>query len=441
MSDAPGRRPPNDERPTPIRVLVLHPQRVERVRLIRPLRAHFGRNIEVCEAARADEARQRLSESFFDVALVPQHLEGQNGLDLVARLTEVSPETAMLLVADEDTPALAAEVARSAACDYVVRGHVDGNRLSQAISGAIRQIHLQRDYREMVRRMNESHDQVDHLVRALSHDMNANFMVMENSFSRLQRALRAGEEVTPDLTEVAAHVRACMVESRRFLNDLVGLARTGRVEMEPELADTDSVVAEVLFEQREMLNERNVTVDVAETLPKLWCNRHRLKQVVTNLIRNAVKHGTDPNQPRITIRGESEGDRSGMALLRIGDNGPGIPAEWHEEIFMPGRRLPTAKSEGSGMGLAIVRKIVQHYGGTVRVRSDLQEGTVFEIELPSIDNVESSPEALPALADLGPLPTDRRLDHDRPHDDPRLHPHRTPTRRTEPGRRFLGTDG
>jgi signal transduction histidine kinase len=409
--------------------------------MIRPLRAHFGRNVEVCEASGADEALQRQGEGHFDVVLVGQTIDGQRGLDLVGQLAEVSPETATLLVVEEDTPELAAEVAQSAACDYVVRGQIDGRQLARAISGAIRQIHLHRDYRRMVHRMSESHDQLDHLIRALSHDMNANFMLMENSFSKLQRALDGKEADKVDLKEVAAHVRACMTESRRFLNDLVGLARTGRVEMEPELADTDGVVDEVLFEQRELLAKRDIAVAVCGTLPKLWCNRHRLKQVITNLVRNSVKHGTDRSRPQITISGESQCDESGMALLRIHDNGPGIPAEWREEIFMPGRRLPGTESDGTGMGLAIVRKIVQHYGGAVRVASRPEQGTTFEIELPSVGALESDSEPFAGLSGSELISPDRRLDHDRPHEDPLLHPHRSRSHRTEPKRHFSGSDG
>ena len=296
---------PNQDGSSLIRVLIVHSTRVERVRLTRPLRAHFGRNVEVVEASGAGEAEERLGKEFFDVALVAEQVEDCSGLELAARLTKICPDTATILIADEDTPELAAEVAQSAACDYLVRGQIDDHQLSRAISGAIRQIHLQRDYQQMVHRMNESHDQMDHLVRALSHDMNANFMLMESSFSKLQRSLETEQQPeNVDLKEVATHVRACMTESKRFLNDLVGLARTGRVEMEPEMADTNSVVEEVLFEQRELLSEGHVVVDVASDLPNLWCNRHRLKQVVTNLVRNAVKHGTDPSQPRLTVRGE-----------------------------------------------------------------------------------------------------------------------------------------
>jgi len=288
--------------------------------------------------------------------------------------------------------------------------------------------------------MNESHDQMDHLVRALSHDMNANFMLMESSFSTLQQSLETQRTEDFDLKEVAAHVRACMTESRRFLNDLVGLARTGRVEMEPELTDTESVVEEVLFEQRELFADRNVAVEVCGPLPKLWCNRHRLKQVITNLVRNAAKHGMDAREPKLKISGEGDGSAPGMASLSIHDNGSGIRPEWREEIFMPGRRLPDTRVEGSGMGLAIVRKIVQHYGGSVCVESGTEGGTAFEIELPSISGAKNDDGFSGATVDHETIPPDRRLDHDTPHDDPRLHSHRSRSRRTEPRRRLSGPD-
>ena len=371
---------------------------------------------------------------------MPEQLEDNSGLELAARLARISPETATLLVVEEDTPELAAEVAQSAACDYLVRGKLDDRQVAQAISGAIRQIHLQRDYQQMVRRMNESHEQMDHLVRALSHDMNANFMLMENSFSKLQRSLDTTGMEDVDLKEVATHVRACMTESRRFLNDLVGLARTGRVEMAPELTDTASVVEEVLFEQRELLAERKVEVDFQRELPKLWCNRHRLKQVITNLVRNAVKHGLAPDQPRLAITGGASSGDPGWALLRIHDNGHGIPSEWQEEIFMPGRRVPGTESEGTGMGLAIVKKIVQHYGGSICLKSEPGEGTAFEILLPTIKAPGIASETAPPMVGDETIPADRLLDHDNPHDDPQLHSHRVPARRNAPRRRFSGSD-
>jgi len=264
-------------------------------------------------------------------------------------------------------------------------------------------------------------EQLDHLVRALSHDMSANFMLLENSFSQLKRSLEALEEeagpisakhpagrsgrvdLSPspahELSGQVAHVEACLRGSRRFLEDLVWLARTGRVEMEPSRVDLSAVVDEVLFEQRELLAEHHVEVEVQPPLPVLWCNPTRLKQIVTNLLRNAAHHGCDPKHPRITIARAAPTDAAGAnqhgaAAFRIHDNGPGIDRRFSREIFLPGRRLRGAGADGSGMGLAIVEKIVDHYDGSVYVDTDCDAGTALVVCLPGAPTRAS--EAAPA---------------------------------------------
>jgi len=417
-----------------LRVLVVHPRRVERVRLIRPLRTQFGRNVQVFEAAVRAEAVEHLARQPIDVALVGARVDG-GGLGLVSTVAEAYPQTATILVADADSPSLAAGAAEAPGVETIVAGKIDAESLARTVASAVRQVRLLLDYRQTVRRMEETHAELDLFIRALSHDMNANFMIMEHSFSQLERCLGSQCPGQSGLLELAAHVRACMTESKRFLNDLIDLGRTGSVEMDPEAADTGSIVDEVLFEQRALLEERNVEVQVLGPLPRLWCNRRRLKQIVTNLVRNALRHGLDGNRPRLTIDSPDLGERNRTtAALRIGDNGRGIPPAWRDKIFEPGCRLPGTHAEGSGMGLAIVKKIVVHYGGNVRAESSPDGGAVFVVELPSIGH------ALTCAADRQSEPAgngfkpDRRLGHDTPHSDPQLHPHQGFVRQIEPGR-------
>ena len=280
---------------------------------------------------------------------------------------------------------------------------------------------LGRQYTRLAQQVRRSHEELDHFVRALSHDMSANFMLLDNSFSQLKRALDL--PTRPDLAELAGHVDACLLESRRFLNDLVGFARTGQADMEPTWVNLADVVDEVIYEQRQPLAQRRVEVDIVSPLPQVWCNRHRLKQVVSNLVRNALKHGCDPAQPRITIASSRDDNLPGRTNFWVHDNGPGIPLEYHDEIFLPGRRLPTALSEGSGMGLAIVRKIVEHYGGSVVVDADCAAGTSLFVSLPE-------PADRPLTPRLGDDAStncleggDRCLERDAAHESQPLHPH------------------
>lgn len=282
----------------------------------------------------------------------------------------------------------------------------------------------------------------DELVRALSHDMTAYFMLLDHSLQRLKdsaiphEAHAAGsppaphaadryppgpaepikslkpaaipEAATPlaealaqEFAERFAHVEACLRESRRFLDDLVMLARTGGIEMAPSRTELSRVVQEALYEQRELLEQRGIQVTVDPDLPAVWCNPARAKQVLTNLVRNAAKHGCDAGEPRIfvTRRGPSPNAESaeekgavpvaatttpGFESLVVYDNGPGIPAGAREEIFLPGKRLPGAHPDGSGMGLSIVRRIVEYYGGRAFVDPDVRVGTAIVFSLPAV---------------------------------------------------------
>jgi signal transduction histidine kinase len=228
----------------------------------------------------------------------------------------------------------------------------------------------------------DEREELDHFVRALSHDMSANFMLLEDSFSRLKRSI---DEPSPtDRVQLVAHVEACLRESKQYLHDLVTLAKTGRVAMEPSDVDAGAVLGEVLFEQRDLIQARRVKVNVPRRLPRVRCNSQRLKQVFTNLLRNAVLHGCDRRGPAVTISAKAVSRRSEPRLvaLRIHDNGPGIEPRFHEEVFLPGRRLAKAAPEGSGMGLAIVKKTVEYYGGRVYVDPRCRNGTAIVFLLP-----------------------------------------------------------
>ncbi len=236
---------------------------------------------------------------------------------------------------------------------------------------------------------------MEHLIRALSHDMAAMFMLLDSSFSQLKasvvpadRPALAGKRIDPahePITERFAHVEACLRESKRFLDDLVTLARTGTVQMDAKRIELAALVTEVLFEQRELLAERCVRTEVAAHLPAVWCNAGRAKQVFTNLIRNAVRHGCDPRQPAITITHRRVTfDGKPFSEITIHDNGPGIPADQREAIFRPGHRLPTAHPDGTGTGLSIVKKIVEHYGGQAEV-ADCRAGMAIAFTLPLVD--------------------------------------------------------
>jgi signal transduction histidine kinase len=228
--------------------------------------------------------------------------------------------------------------------------------------------------------------------------MGANLMLMESTVDVLKQETAP---VTPAAArEGIAHLEACLRQSNKFIGDLVTLARSGTIEMQPELVRPTEIAAQVQFEQRRLLAERDIEFLIEEDLPAVMVHPGRLKQVLTNLVRNAARHGGAAVIPQIVIRSSTDprvalpadwplGEDDTRPVVAAGqpvwlcvyDNGPGIPTAQREEIFVAGKRLPTAHAEGTGMGLAIVKKIIDHYGGRILV-DPRTPGTAMLFSLP-----------------------------------------------------------
>lgn len=119
----------------------------------------------------------------------------------------------------------------------------------------------------------------------------------------------------------------------------------------------------------------------ADALPMVWADHHRLSEVFRALIANAIEYRAADRQPVISISSHTEG---AFQYLDVADNGIGIEEIYFERIFGVFQRLHARSAHpGTGMGLAIAKKMVEHLGGTIRVRSVVGQGSVFSIILPS----------------------------------------------------------
>jgi len=176
-------------------------------------------------------------------------------------------------------------------------------------------------------------------------------------------------------------VQACLNESKRLLRDLSHAARGARLSDPTEPVASGEVVAEVAYEQHPLLAKRGIDLRIDDDLPVVLFNRQRLKQVFTNLVRNAALHGCATIGPAIRIYAPASLSTARLAAMVVHDNGRGIPVEDRERIFEAGRRLDS-KAPGSGMGLAVVRRFARQFGGQASVTDALGDGAAFLIQLP-----------------------------------------------------------
>ena len=162
-----------------------------------------------------------------------------------------------------------------------------------------------------------------------------------------------------------------------LISDLLKLSRIGRLTGIKEHYNFKLIVNEALEEIMPRMKDKNIEIKIQENLPDVFGEKKCLLKIMVNLLTNAVKYiGKENPAPRIEIGAELQ---SGENVFFIRDNGVGIKEEFFEIIFQMFKRLPSTKkiAEGSGIGLAIVKRIVELYGGRIWLSSETGKGTTF----------------------------------------------------------------
>jgi light-regulated signal transduction histidine kinase (bacteriophytochrome) len=165
---------------------------------------------------------------------------------------------------------------------------------------------------------------------------------------------------------------------------LLAYSRLGTRAVEPVETDPNQVLEEIVrqFQTEGLAGEAEIQV---ETLPAVWADRVQLAQVFRNLIGNALKFRAATGPCRVAVQAELQADHTVRFAVR--DNGPGIEPAYQERIFLLFQRLHRHDEyPGSGMGLAICRRIVEGHGGKIWVESQPGEGSTFCFTLPGVQS-------------------------------------------------------
>jgi len=218
--------------------------------------------------------------------------------------------------------------------------------------------------------------ELDSFVYSVSHDLKAPLVTLQGMSSLLLDDY--GEKLDEEGRYYIERLQVNTQHMERLIMDLLALSRIGREARVPEAVSLDEVVDDCLIEQAETIRAHGVQVSRGE-LGTLWAIRTQMGQVIGNLLGNAVKYLGDTPVPRVDI---GTVDRDGYAECYVKDNGIGIDPAYHEKIFEAFQRLKEVDVEGSGIGLAIVKKIVETAGGRIWVESAKGQGATFRFTWP-----------------------------------------------------------
>lgn len=197
----------------------------------------------------------------------------------------------------------------------------------------------------------------------VSHDLKSPLVTIRSYLGQLERSLEAGdaERFRADV----ARIMGATDKMRLLLDDLLELSRAGRVVNPPEEVLLRELAQEAVELVKGRLAAGRVQVEIAPELPVVQGDRARLLEALQNLLDNAAKFMGDQPQPRVEVGARNERARP---VFFVRDNGIGIDPQQHERVFGLFDKLDP-KSEGTGLGLALVRRIVEAHGGRIWVES------------------------------------------------------------------------
>jgi signal transduction histidine kinase len=225
----------------------------------------------------------------------------------------------------------------------------------------------------LIKKLEANNAELERFTYTVSHDLRSPLVTIKGFLGMLAKDIadQHHDRVEKDMGRIASATD----KMDALLSDLLELSRIGRIVNPPEEIDLVQLAQDAAENVEALLRDKNITLTIAPDLPTVPGDKVRLREVFQNLIENAAKYTGDQRSPMIEIGSRPQGEKE--AVIFVKDNGLGIDPQYHARIFNLFEKLnPTV--EGTGIGLALVKRIIEVHGGKIWVESEgVGKGSVF----------------------------------------------------------------
>jgi signal transduction histidine kinase len=230
----------------------------------------------------------------------------------------------------------------------------------------------------LISELENKNAELERFTYTVSHDLKSPLFTIRGFLGYLEQDALSGnyERLKGDIQRITDATD----KMQRLLNELLQLSRVGRLKNESTYVSFNELVSEALELVHGRMMEHGIDVQVRADLPQVYGDRPRLVEVLQNLLDNAAKFMGDQKEPCIEIG--RDGMEDGKPAFYVRDNGMGIAPEHHDRVFGLFNKLDP-KTDGTGVGLALVRRIVEVHGGQVWIQSEAGKGSTFFFTLPT----------------------------------------------------------
>jgi len=237
---------------------------------------------------------------------------------------------------------------------------------------------IEKERESLIKELEAKNAELEQFTYTVSHDLKAPIITIKGFLGFLSEDALKGN--TKRLEGDIRRISEATDKMHNLLNNLLELSRIGRLMNDPEPIVVGDLVVEAEETLQGRLQNRAIEIVVNGQLPIVYGDRQRLMEVIQNLLDNAAKFMSDQLDPKIEIGQYQEAD-NGFVTLYVRDNGIGIAPQFHERVFGLFNRL-NPDIEGTGVGLALVKRIVEFHGGKIWIESEIGRGAAFVFTLP-----------------------------------------------------------
>ncbi|HZR41726.1 MAG TPA: hybrid sensor histidine kinase/response regulator [Ktedonobacteraceae bacterium] len=359
--------------------------------------------VEVEIADSAEDALKLIQEHDYDTIVSDIKMPGMDGLDLLAHVSTLYPDTPVILITGHGEHDLAIQALRGGAYDYIQKP-IDRDSFIAALHRALQTRQLRRQVQEQQRALERYALSLERLVEQRTHELVVANVAKDRSLSmvvhelsspltsligivqllrlQLQRA-DAMQRVSRGLTNMEQAIR----RMKMLIHDLqdTSLIQTNHFTLHRGRCNLYELCRQVLDEYASGNGDRP-TFEAFDASLEVECDKERICQVLTNLLSNARKYSPEGAPISVTLR---RGD--GEAIIAVRDCGVGIPEDQLSLIYEQFYRVPdlevqhSSSASGLGLGLYIARNIVEQHGGRIEVQSSPGNGSTFSVMLPLSD--------------------------------------------------------
>ncbi|RLB12565.1 MAG: hypothetical protein DRG39_01560 [Deltaproteobacteria bacterium] len=217
-------------------------------------------------------------------------------------------------------------------------------------------------------------------IYTIAHELKAPIITIEGFLNALLKDF--SHELPGDAKEYLSYMDSAVRRLKAVINDLLNLSKSSPDDNKREKFPIKDIINDVIIRMRPIIKQKGIKINIHQGLPLVYGNKKQIELVMENLISNAIKYiGRNNPDPKVDIGAREIDDKK---VIFIKDNGIGIDKKYQDKVFDIFERTPAGKkeSEGTGIGLFIVKNIIEGHGGKIWVESCKRGGSTFYIYLP-----------------------------------------------------------